>query len=122
MRNLKGTNRLARVLQERITTTGVQPPILELGTINTDLSLTTDRFPISIPKGDYLVGRSLTLKEPLITVQTSTIVVGDHGGHNHSVAVTRPGEMAPLKPGDRVLVAWVNEGTDPVVIDVVETS
>ncbi len=55
------------------------------------------------------------------TIQTTTdATVGDHGIHNHDVP--RPLQLAPLSPGDRVLVAWVNDGMDPIVIDVVVNS
>ncbi|NSW90206.1 MAG: hypothetical protein HPY74_05925 [Firmicutes bacterium] len=135
----KGVNKLARVLLSRMKQTGSKPDILELGTIKSDYSLLTDRFPIAIPKGEYLVCRSLTLnaEQPLtITAENQ----GQHphgpsGGHSqysgdgvhshpdtegqHIHDVVLPDLMKPLKPGDRVLVAWVNDGTDPVVIDIV---
>ena len=40
---------------------------------------------------------------------------GSAGSHNHSVTV--PEKMRSLKPGDRVLVAWVQ--SDAVVIDII---
>lgn len=106
-------NRLAQTLAGQIARQTASPDPLELGTIQADMSLLVDRFPIPIPPGDYLICRHLTLPDPLInTVETE--------GHTH--AVPRPERLAPLKPGDRVLVAWVNDGTDPVVIDVVGVS
>lgn len=39
------------------------------------------------------------------------------GAHQHDVV--RPLELTPLQPGDRVLVAWVNDGVDAIVLDVV---
>lgn len=123
MRNPNGINRLARVLDSRMTQRLQRPDVLELGTIQSDMSLKLDRFPIPIPKEDYLVCRTLTLPDPLTETD---------GGWNdeeftdpfepevqHWHKIKRPPELAPLKPGDRVLVAWVNNGTDPVVIDVV---
>ena len=86
-----GMSKLAQVLSERIGEQTKRPDALELGTIQGNMSLLIDRFPIPIPWGEYLVCRSLT-------------------------------QLSPLKAGDRVLVAWVNDGTDPVVIDVVVSS
>jgi len=113
-----GVSKLAQVIAERITTQTQRPDALELGTIQQDMSLKLDRFTVPIPKGDYLICRSLTLPDPMAT--TTEAVVGDHGAHSHDVP--RPKQLDPLAPGDRVLVAWVNDGTDPVIIDVVVSS
>lgn len=64
-----------------------------------------------IPKKDYSVCR-------LLANLSTNVSGGTHGGHNsgtgsHSHKVVMP----KLKPGDRVLIVWV-EG-EPVVIDVV---
>lgn len=82
-----GVNKLAQVIAERIARQTQRPDALELGTIQSDMSLKLDRFAIPIPKGEYLVCQRLT-----------------------------------FTPGNRVLVAWVNNGTDPVIIDVVVSS
>lgn len=86
MRGNQGINRLARTLAERMGEQSLQPPAYDLGTINADLTLKTDRFPVAIPPDDYLVC---------------------------SGAVSR------VVAGARVLVLWVNDGTDPVIIDTV---
>lgn len=106
----RGISRLAQVLAGQISQQTDSPDVLELGTVQVDLSLLVDRFPIPIPPGDYLVCRHLTLPDPLVITEETE-------AHTH--VVPRPQKLAPLKPGDRVLVAWVNDGTDPVVIDVV---
>ncbi|MCL6597933.1 MAG: hypothetical protein K6T81_04265 [Alicyclobacillus macrosporangiidus] len=110
MKGNKGVNRLARALDARMQAVSSSPDELELGTIQSDMSLKLDGFGAPIPQGHYLVCRSLTLPDPM--------AVTSPGGEN----VPRPAQLAPLKPGDRVLVAWVNQGTDPVVIDVVVSS
>lgn len=111
----KGVNRLARALDKRMQTMSASLDELELGTIQSDMSLKLDGFAAPIPKGHYLVCRSLTLPDPMaVTSPAGT------GPHTHNVPL--PSQLAPLKSGDRVLVAWVNQGTDPVVIDVVVSS
>ncbi|EMT38118.1 hypothetical protein TthWC1_2359 [Thermoanaerobacter thermohydrosulfuricus WC1] len=113
-----GISKLAQVIAERIASQTQRPDMLELGTIQADMSLKLDRFAVPIPQGDYLICRSLTLPDPMAV--TSATSVGDHGSHSHNVL--RPSQLAPLAPGDRVLVAWVNDGMDLVVIDVVVNS
>ncbi len=112
MRGNAGANRLARAIQRRIVESLHGPDALELATVQGDLSLLFDRFSTPIPRGDYLVCRSLTLQDPMATTDEA-------GTETHTHTVPRPAELAPLVAGDRVLVAWVNDGTDPVVLDVV---
>ena len=50
-----GTNKLARVLAKRMKKEGEIPVFLEFGAIKNNNSLSTDSFPVSIPKGEYLV-------------------------------------------------------------------
>lgn len=76
-----GASKLAQVIVERIRQQTQRPDALELGSIQADMSLLIDRFPIPLRKGDYLAADGLT-----------------------------------LQPGNRVLVAWVNDGTDPVIL------
>lgn len=110
-----GVSKLAQVIAERIAGQTARPDVLELGTIQADMSLKTDHFEKPIPKGEYLVCRTLTLPN----LMTTTNIAGQDA-HIHTVI--RPEQLSPLKPGDRVLVAWVNGGIDPVVIDVVVSS
>jgi hypothetical protein len=88
-----GVSRLASVFDSHVRERTQKSDPLELGVIQQDMSLLLDRFPHPIPQDDYLLGRVLAL----------------------------PG-TPPLAPGDRVLVAWVNGGSDPVIIDVVVIS
>lgn len=137
-----GVNKLARVLHKRIKTTNQNEDQLELGKILNDLSLQTDHFPIPIKKGEYLISRALThdKTQPFSTTKQNQ---GKHphgpsGGHSqpegdgihshpdtegdHLHDIVLPESMYPLKAGDRVLVAWVNQGTDVIVIDIVVSS
>ena len=55
-----GMNKLARVLQQRIKETmedGIGDIEPDFGVIGKDGSLTTNMFPIPIPKGEYYLGR-----------------------------------------------------------------
>ena len=101
--------RLGETLSNRMkkTANGAVPVAIELGTINSNMSLTTDSLQANIPKGDYLVD---------ITLQSSTYSTGVTQNHTHSL----PSNFRALRAGDRVLVAWC--GNDPVVIAIVASS
>lgn len=102
----------------------------ELGTINKNLSLTTDSLPTAIPKGDYMVNLMLTSSAYRTSSETHTHSGGSHGGHEggngshshdggaHSHKL--PSVFRSLKAGDRVLVMWC--GNEPVVIAIVVSS
>lgn len=127
-----GINKLGKVLQQRMKETNASPLVLDFGVIQQDYSLLTNTYPIPIPKKDYSVCRQLTLGETNSKL-TVTAVDGSHDvysdpypepiyshigigvSHGHNVLI--PETMRWLKPGDRVLVAWVQN--DAVVIDVV---
>jgi hypothetical protein len=117
--------------------------ILDFGTINDDYSLKTNTFGIPIPATDYLICRGISKAvSASITIDSATAGTHAHsysttsgttsaGGdlHSHSVSgttesagghihsLTIPDAETKLKPGDRVLVAWV--GADAVIIDVI---
>ena len=111
--------RLGEVLTGRMTrTAGAAVPLtIELGTINRNLSLTTDSFPTPIPKGDYMVNLMLAGSSYKTSSESHTHTGGDHthtgGSHSHSL----PSVFRSLKAGDRVLVAWC--GYEPVVVAIV---
>lgn len=63
-----GTNKLARVLSNRMKKESESPMVLEFGAIKSNNSLSTDSFPVSIPAGEYLV---------LENVSKDTIKSGD---------------------------------------------
>lgn len=123
-----GANRLAWVLSQRMKKESASPLVLDFGEIQADGSLVTNTFPVPIPRGDYSVLRQLTLG-PLGTQLTVTAEDGSHfhsggshshsgGVHSHSVLV--PEKMRSMEPGDRVLVAWVQN--EAVVIDLITSS
>lgn len=140
----EGINHLARVLHRRIQESeGANSDlVLDFGVIQNDYSLLTNTYPIPIPKSDYLVLRQLTLGNTGAYL-TSTVGAGKsgdgthshgesggHGGHTsgdgkhehkneapHVHTVLIPEKMRWLKPGDRVLVAWVQH--DAVVLDII---
>lgn len=85
-----------------------KPNVLDFGSILPDLSLQTNSFPVPIPKGDYFICRMAALPGGDNWTVTETA-----DGHSHQVAL--PESLASLCPGDRVLVAWVED--DAVVID-----
>lgn len=144
-----GASKLAQVIAERISTQTAMPDALELGTIQSDMSLKIDRFAVPIPQGEYLISEwAAKLILPafsLLGVETCMEAGGlvttdasvDSSGNPLPGSVTKglarysfnPAEInvaikikPELKPGDRVLVAWVNDGTDPVVVSKVVNS
>ena len=114
------------------------PTVLELGTVNGDLSISTDSLSTTIPKGSYMVSLTLTHETYFSYNEMNSSAMaphvhtgGEHGGHESgSGAHTHntdglhdhraPSVFRRLKPGDRVLVAWC--GAEPVVIDIVVSS
>ena len=145
-----GASKLARVIAERIGSQTARPDALELGTIQGDMSLKLDRFAVPIPQGEYLISEwkvKLILPEFfLLGTETCMETMGfvtpaasvDSEGNPLPGSVTKglarysfnPAEInkvaieikPELKPGDRVLVAWVNNHTDPVVVSKVVSS
>lgn len=115
---------------------GASPLLLDFGTIQGDLSLLTNTYPIPIPKTDYTVCRQLALGATG-TLLTSTATDGKHshgpsgehaqeigsGAHSHTNeaphahSVLVPEKMRKLKKDDRVLVAWVQN--EAVVVDII---
>lgn len=119
-----GTKKLAEVLSQRMKKENDSPLVLDFGEIQGNGSLMTNTFPVPIPKGDYSVCRQLTLgpKDDRLTV---TARDGKHDGHIsgdgiHVHEVLIPEKMRSIKPGDRVLVAWVY--SEAVVVDIIERS
>lgn len=117
----EGINKLAGVLQNRIKTVTAKPAILDIGEIGGDMSLTTNQFPQPIPQTDYIVCRQLKLGKTGEKL-TETKTQGQHSGHtggdgSHDHDIKIPEKMRSIKPGDRVLVAWV--GDDACIIDLI---
>ena len=107
-----------------------KPTAIELGTINSNLSLSTDSLQSPIPKGDYMVDIRLYSSSYNTSSTTHTHSGGNHSGHesgdgSHSHSGGSHSHQLPdafrkIKAGDRVLVAWC--GNDPVVIAIVVSS
>lgn len=119
-----GTSKLAKVLSQRMKKENESPLVLDFGEIQPNGSLVTNTFPVPIPKGDYSICRQLTLGATgaLLTQIKSS---GDHEGHTagdgkHKHDVPIPEKMRSVGPGDRVLVAWVQN--EAVIIDIIEKS
>ncbi|MCI8418843.1 MAG: hypothetical protein HFI33_15330 [Lachnospiraceae bacterium] len=106
---------------------GEAPLVLDFGEILPDGSLVTNTFPVPVPKGDYSVLRSLTLGmvDDVLTTTSLKEDDGEHDGHlegtgSHSHSILLPEKMRSVRPGDRVLVAWVQN--EAVVVDIVTGS
>ena len=100
--------KMAATLIEKMRQISEKPNVLDFGSILNDFSLQTNTFPVPIPKGDYFVCRMAALPD-----QVDWGVTNVADSHSHQVAL--PESLSALQPGDRVLVAWVEE--DAVVID-----
>jgi hypothetical protein len=98
--------RLGEVLSGRMqrTVKGNTSTTLELGTINSDLSLSVDGLSGRIGRGDYMVDIRLTQVD-YDTEETDS--------HCHRL----PSTFRRLRAGDRVLVAWV--GYEPIIVSIV---
>lgn len=124
--------RLGNVLDGRMkkTSGAAVPTCIELGTINGNLSLTTDSLQGSIPQGEYMVDSRLCCSTYNVFATTHYHDGGGHSGHESGSGTHAhnggehthrlPNEFRKLQPGDRVLVAWC--GNEPVVIAIVVSS
>jgi hypothetical protein len=97
--------RFASIMSSRMkqTSTAAVPTTLELGTVQSNMSITTDGLQAVIPRGDYMVNLTLTGGRTTSKVED----------HTHDL----PDSFRGLQPGDRILVAWC--GNEPVVIAIV---
>ena len=113
----KNMQRLGATLSNRMkkTANGAVPTTIELGVVNSNLSITTDSLQAAIPKGDYMVNLMLT-GDRSISGGSHTGHETGNGKHSHEL----PGSFRGLRAGDRVLVSWC--GNEPVVIAIVSTS
>lgn len=119
-----GTSRLANVLCQRMKRENESPLILDFGEIQANGSLVTNTFPVPIPKGDYSICRSVN-GYTFATSESSWTGHLQDDKHVHSSPSGVPAHshdvsMCKLKPGDRVLVAWVQN--EAVVVDIIEKS
>lgn len=104
-----GINHLAKVIDGRVKNNmnASSDLVLDFGDIQGDYSLLTHTFPKPIPKSDYLVCRQLTLGN------TGAVLAGLSIDGQALI----PPKMRWLMPGDKVLVAWIQN--DAVIIDIV---
>jgi len=108
-----GLNRFANTLKERVAKQTETSLVIDFGQINADFSLTTNTFPVPIPRTDYSVCRSALGID--VTGNTTPNTDTPPEFHMHNLSITTTSEK--LKAGDRVLVAWVQN--EAVVIDVI---
>lgn len=105
-----GTNQLAQILVGRMQKENESPLILDFAKIGPDGSLTTNTFPVTIPKGSYSVLRQLTLG-----------ATGQRLTETEDADIVKiPEKMRSIGPGDRVMVAKIN--MEYVVVDIVVKS
>ena len=132
---MNNKERLGNVLDGRMknTSNAAVPVSIELGTINSNMSLTVYSIPSQIPPEEYMISFHLS-HENYYTYNELNSSAGaphhhaggehaqeggsgshthDDGLHDHRV----PSVFRRLQPGDRVLVAWV--GFEPIIIDIV---
>lgn len=120
-RGSPGASKLTATLVSMFDQKGDKPLVLDFGIILGDYSLKTNTFPPPIPKSDYSVCRAITY-DPGVPL-TQTYCDGAHGhpdagfagSHVHNVRL--PEKMYWIRPGDKVLVAWVQD--EACVIDIV---
>ena len=107
------------------------PVTVELGTINGDLSLTTDGLGGKIMPNEYMIDLQLTHENYYSYNELNSTAKaphvhngGAHGGHETGTGVhthntdglhdhRAPSVFRRLEPGDRVLVLWV--GHEPII-------
>ena len=122
-----GLSKLARVISnraEKVAGKAERDLVLDFGSIKGDMSLLTNTFPIPIPRSEYHVCRLVGGLRYTISggthggpgggkgsARSFCLLGGGNGSHSHTAAPPQ------IKPGDRVLVAWVQN--EAVVIDVV---
>lgn len=120
MQSNHGAARFMRVIHSHTESQIPSELWLELGNVvdvNGGLGLKVDNRDVTYPPGAWFVAETLTAPDPLETL-TATGTDSYMGGTvTVTVHVTRPKILHPLQAGDRVLVALLHGGLDPVVID-----
>ena len=101
-----GMSVLAKAFSDRVKQLNDEPPIIDLCTIQSDLSLKLDVYELVIPKGDYIV---------LVNHKACTGFAGCSGSENCSGFRGCSGHKnwSP-EAGDRCVVAWL--GNDPIIL------
>ena len=120
-RGSPGANALANIISEIAEQKSDTPLVLDFGIITENYSLKTNTFPLPIPKSEYSVCRWVPYDPGVPRTQTYNEGAHSHrnegfGGSNvHDVGL--PEKMNWISPGDKVLVAWVQD--EAVVVDLV---
>lgn len=132
---MSNIQKLGDVLADRMkkSANAAVPTTLELGTIGSGLSLTTDSIKTPIPPSQYMVSIKLTHDTYFTYNEMNSSAAAPHhheggthaqkggsGYHTHDDGLhdhRLPSVFRRLQVGDRVLVAWA--GNEPVVIDIV---
>ncbi len=130
MNNLTALGELIGAQMQRVRKAGAET-VLELGTVNGDLSLSVDSLRDTVPKGEYLLSLHLTALsgDELHSIDTAhTHSGGGHyqyagdGAHSHYDGTHHhvlPEAFRGIRPNDRVLVAWA--GGQPVVLEIISS-
>lgn len=134
-----GIASLAQAVIDRIAIQTAKTDALELAVVQPGLGLRIDRYAQTIPKGDYLIA-SWTAKvtlPPFSLVGRGEAPVTNAGTpspptswtqqtrwdwHTREVGDVQIEIQPELQAGDRVLIAWVNDNKDPIVLCKVVTS
>ena len=113
-----GINRLCNAINHRAAAhaeRAITDLELDIGTIQGDLKLLTNRFPVPLEPKDYHILR--TLKGLIGKTYKKTLPLNtEHGGTVNIPALKI--KLPKLKAGDRVLVAWIRD--EPIIIDVID--
>lgn len=116
-----GCNKLVNVLTGMSRNLNDEPLLADYGIINPDYSLQTNTFPEPIPKSEYNVCRSVTY-DPGVPL-TETYKDGEHThpdasmGGAHVNQVKLPEKMYWIRPGDKVIVLWIQNEAN--VVDII---
>ena len=96
--------RLGEILSSRMlkTSNAAIPTTIELGIINSNLSLTTDSIPAEIPKEDYLKSEETDLKSG------DRVLVAWCGND--------PVVIAPVIDGSRIIITIIDDGNGNITV------
>lgn len=101
-----GFSLLGKAFSDRVNQLNDKPPVVELCTIQGDLSLKLDGYNLIIPKGDYSVLENHVACNGFTGCSGSAYCSGFSGCKGHKN--WQPGA------GDRCVVAWI--GNEPIVL------
>lgn len=105
-----GIARLAAVMDTRMSEHQPNGLTVDFGEILPGYKLQANTFPVPIPPNDYIVCRQLTIGDEGDFLANVTTPEGTGRAHI-------PEKLRKLKPGDRVVVAWVQDTA--VVLDII---